>query len=557
MKTKVCVIGSGAGAGPIIYEMSKAGHDVIVLEKGPWIKTEQFTKDEMVATRRNVYTPDLRDERHVLIDKKNGEWQTKDTYTSGRDFWQGSAVGGSSNFMSGYFHRMKPKDFKLLSEYGPIEGANVVDWPISYDDMEPYYAKTEALVGVSGEVKEHKFQEPRSTPDYPYPPLRNNIISEKLEQAANKLDLIMAPAARAIISKKKDDRSACYYSGYCGSYGCSSDAKGSSRAALLNDAVKTGHCTILPNSKVYHLETNSNKKLVKAWYYDVEGHKQSIEADIFVVACQAIETSRLLLMSKNVDFPNGLSNNSGLVGKNLIFSAGGVGSGKLYFDDFSEDEAMKLKIPGLFINRAIMEWYEINDPEFHTTPLKGGLVDFVFEHSNPVTKAMKLKKSNDGLVYGNNLKQAIKRHFTEQRTLKYEIFVDWLPTDDCYVDVAKNVKDKWNDPVAKVKLGFHEHDIKIGKYIAAKSAKVLEEVGAKNVKWGVGGSPPANLQAGGCRFGDDPRTSVLDKNCKSHEVDNLYVTDGSFMPTGGSTTFTFTIYANSFRVADHLLNRLS
>jgi len=118
------------------------------------------------------------------------------------------------------------------------------------------------------------------------------------------------------------------------------------------------------------------------------------------------------------------------------------------------------------------------------------------------------------------------------------------------------VIDKWGDPVAKVRLGYNKYDLKVGQYIADKSEAILKEMGAYEVKSHVSGNPPSNLQAGGCRFGNNPKTSVLDKNCKSHEVENLYVTDGSFMPTGGSTTFTFTIYANSFRVADKIKERL-
>lgn len=557
MKYDVCVVGSGAGAGPIIYELSKAGHKVLVLEKGPWFKTEDFAKDEMVASRKSVYTPDLRDEKHVLVQKEDdGKYYSESTYNSGNDFWNGSAVGGSSNFMSAYFHRLKPVDFKLLSEYGPIPGANHVDWPITYDELEPYYTKVEEVVGVSGKVKNHKHLEPRSTPDFPYPPLQENIFASWLDKGAEKLGFEIFPSPRGIISQPKDERKACFYSNYCGSYGCNSDAKGSSRAALINQALKTGNCTIIPNAKVYHLETDGNGTIIKANYYDHLGDKQSIEAGIFVVAAQAVETSRLLLMSKNDEFPNGLGNNSGQVGKNIVFSGGGVGSGQVFFDDITEKEAMLLQQPGVFINRASQQWYEINDPDFGPR-MKGGTIDFVSEHANGVSKAVSLKKENGKLIYGSELKSRIHDYFTKQRKLKFEIFIDWLPNEKCFVELDPTTKDKWGDPVAKVWLGYHEHDLKVGKYIAEKAEALFKELGMKNVKSSVNGSVSSNLQAGGCRFGNDPKTSVLDKNCKAHEVSNLYITDGSFMPTGGSVTYTFTIYANSFRVADHLKNILA
>ena len=558
-KYDICIVGSGAGAGPVAYELSKAGYSVVILEKGPWIKTEQFNKDEIVAARRSVYTPNLKDEQHV-IEQKNSkdEWIAKSTYKTGRDFWNGNCVGGSSNFMSGYFHRMKPQDFRLLSEYGAIEGANIEDWPISYEDLEPYFTKVEKVVGISGTIVKHSTQEPRSTADFPYPPLAENIVSTWIDKASDKIGYKMAPVPRAILSRPKDQRNSCVYSNYCGSYGCSSDAKGSSRASLLNDALATGNCKILANSKVYHLETDGNSKIIKAHYYDIDENKQAIEANLFVVAAQAIETSRLLLMSKNKEFPNGLANNNDEVGKNLIFSAGGTGSGHFYFDDLSEGEATQLNIQGLFVNRSIHHWYEINDKEKFTDKVKGGIVDFLFEHPNAIRKAIKQKwDSNGNLVYGSALKSKILDYFTKQRRLNFEIFCDWLPTDNCFVTLDNTITDKWGDAVARIRIENHPQDIKVGKFLAKRSEELMEEMGAKDIKSGVSGSPPPNLVAGGCRFGDNPKTSVLDKNCKAHEVENLYVTDSSFMPTGGSVTYTWTIYANAFRVADRIITELS
>ncbi len=553
MKPDVCVIGSGAGAGPVIYELSQAGYRVLVLEKGPWFKTEDFSKDEMVATRRSVYTPNLKDERHVLV-KQNDEakWVRQSTYDSGRDFWNGNCVGGSSNFMSAYFHRLKPVDFRLLSEFGPIEGANIADWPISYEDLEPYYAKTERVVGVSGKVVKHRFLEPRSTVDYPYPPLLENRFASWLDKGAEQLGYELFPTARGILSRPDNDRNSCFYSNYCGSYGCNSDAKGSSRAALLNAALKTGNCEIIANAKVYHLETDGAGTVRKAHYYDVDGNNQSVEARLFVVAAQAIETSRLLLMSKNPDFPNGLANNHGQVGRNIVFSGGGIGSGQFFEEDLSKEDFQAFTQRGVFVNRASQQWYEIDDPDFGPR-MKGGTIDFVVEHANAVTKAVKLKfDGNDELVFGSALKERLHAYFTEQRKMKFEIFVDWLPNDNCRVELDSEVTDKWGDPVAKVWLGYHEHDLKVGRYLADKAEALFRQIGMKNVGTGISGSVSPNLQAGGCRFGNDPETSVLDRNCKAHEVSNLYVTDGSFMPTGGSVTYTFTIYANSFRVADEL-----
>lgn len=552
----ICIVGSGAGAGPIIYEASKAGLKVCVLEKGPWIKSEDFTKDEFLACRKDVYSPNLKDEYHDIesYSKSTKKWKLKTTYESGRSYWNGNVVGGSSNFMSAYFHRLKPNDFKLLSEYGPIAGANIADWPISYNDLEPYYTKVESIVGVSGEIRQHSTQEPRSTKSFPYPPLKTNIVSEWLDKAAVNRGYELVAVARGIISKPKDDRKSCYYSGYCGSYGCSSDGKSSSRVALLNDALKTGNCTIIPNAKVFHLEAGTDESIKKAFYY-LNGEKKELNAKVFVVAAQAIETSRLLLSSKSEFHPNGIGNHSDQLGKNLIFSGGGIGGGNLEFKDFEKNDVDALNTQGLWVNRAIQNWYEI--PSYNGKKAKGGTIDFVFEHSNPIPKAFRLKKGPKGkLVYGSELKEKMRSYFNDQRKIKFEIFNDWLPTDDCNVELSTEHFDKWGDPIAKVKIGYHPHDLKIAKVLAEKAEFLLKDIGAKNVKTGISGKPSPNLVAGGCRFGNDPNASVLDKNCKVHFVKNLYVSDGSFMPTGGSVPYTWTIYANAFRVADEIIKSI-
>ncbi|CAG5078576.1 GMC oxidoreductase [Parvicella tangerina] len=550
----ICIIGSGAGASPVAYELSKAGYKVVVLEKGPWLKTEDFTKDELVATRKDLYIPNLEDESHQIVRKNSdGNWSVKNTADTGSDFWNGNVVGGSSNFMSGYFHRMKPQDFKLKSTYGEIEGANITDWPISYDDLEPYYAKVEEVIGVSGKVNQHKYLEPRSTPDFPYAPLATNIVSDLIDKAAGELKISTFGTPRAIISKGKDKRNACYYSNYCGSYGCSSSAKGSARSALLEPALETGNLEIIPFAKVFHLETDGKGKVIRANYYDAEDQKQFIEANLFVIAAQATETSRLLLMSKNKDFPNGLANNNDQVGKNLVFSSGGVGSCNLNYDDFDPDTAQKLKAPGLFVNRACQEWYEI---EKEGKKIKGGTIDFLWDHANPVSRTIRAKWDGNDLLYGTALKEKIHGYFTKQRRLKFEIFTDWSPNDDCFVELSDDKFDKWGDPVGKIWTGAISYDKTVGEILAKNTIPILEKMGGKNISYTISNYPSVNLQAGGCRFGIDPETSVLDANCKAHEVENLYVTDGSFMPTGGSTTFTFTIYANAFRVADKILERL-
>lgn len=559
----VCIVGSGAGAGPIAYELSKAGYKVGVLEKGGWYTEKDFFKDEQLS-RHAIFQSKSKDERHVLEEpNKDGSWSSD---TTGQ-FWGGNIVGGASNFMSGYFHRLKPDDFHLVSTFGKIEGANTVDWPISYDDLEPYYTKVEQIVGVSGRVVKHPHLEPRSTKDYPFPPTIEHPISAWFDKACNKLDLHPLPMARGILSTPHNGRRGCEYSGYCGSYGCSSGAKASSRAALLDQAIATKNCEIIPYAKAYQINSNAKGNATSVDYFDLTGDVSAetpvqtpksinVRAKIIVVACYSIESARLLLSSPGEKHPNGIGNNHQQLGKNLHCCSGGTGHGVFEYDQFSKEQVAGLKVRGPFFNRALQDWYVINDKKAFKNPVKGGTLDFVFDPPSPTADANSLKRENGNLVWGTPLKQSLKSHFTKSKDFKFEVFCDWLTNDNCHVSLDSKEKDKWGSPVAKVKVGYLPHDMKVASYLVKKGEQVMKAMGAQTVWGNAFSAPTSNLIAGGLRFGNDPKTSALDKDCRVHGTDNLFVSDGSFMPNGGSVTPTFTIYANSFRVADKIKAQL-
>jgi choline dehydrogenase-like flavoprotein len=552
----VCVIGSGAGGGPVALTLAEAGYSVVVLEKGPWLKEDDFYKDEIACCRRSAYTPNLLDERHVL-ERADGDggWYAKSTFDSGWDFWNGNCVGGATNFMSGYFHRMKPADFRLRSLFGPVEGGNLVDWPIAYEDLEPWYDLVERRVGVAGRVVDHPHQEPRSSPDFPYPPTVEHPVSGWIDAACDQLGFHPLPVPRAILPYAALGRDGCAYTNYCGSYGCSTGAKGSSRAALLDAAVRTGRCEVRPRAMASRLVSDAKGRVESLEYIGSDGERRRLDARLYVVACQAIETARLLLMSPGPRHPNGLANNHGQVGRNLLFSAGGSGSGTLPYGKLSPERAKLLGVRGLFVNRALQDWYLYRDPESGERR-KGGMVELLFRHANAIARANAQKWQDGRLVWGKPLKDRIHAYFTRARYLRFEVFNDWTPVDDCFVTLDPAEKDKWGLPVARIRLGYHPRDLAVGRFLSEKGAAVLDKLGCEEVRWSVSGAPPQNLVAGGCRFGRDPATSVLDPACRAHEVENLYVTDGSFMPTGGSVPYTWTIYANAFRVAARMVETL-
>jgi len=549
------IIGSGASGGAVAYTLTKAGYRVAVLEKGRLIRREEFSKDELAYCRRDIVTPSLFEEYHVIEERVNGQWEATPTYDSGWSFWNGNIVGGSSNFMSGMLHRLHPDDFRLKSKYGEIAGANIVDWPIAYEDLEPYYTLAETLVGISGHYVPHPFEPPRSTSDFPQPPTKENAVVKLLDNSCQSLGIRSLVTPRAVLSQDKGDRHACYYSNFCGSYGCSSGAKSSSREALLKPALATGRLTLMTNTHVKKLVSRSKESIGYALAVDtLTGKEKHIYGKMFIVAAQAHESARLLLNSADKYHPDGLANSSGELGKNLLFSGGGSGQGELHKDTLKQISFKELMQTGFFVNRSVLDWYFIDD--WWDGTFKGGSVEFMFEHQNIISRAVKNNYQNDRLVWGEALGERVVKRFTEQKSIRFEIFNDWLPNDNCFVSLDPTHKDKYGMPVGKLRVAGHPQDIKVGKYIAKKCEKILEEMGATNIYSSISSAPAQNLVAGGCRFGNDPKTSVLNKYCQAHDVPNLFVADASFMPTGGSVAYTWTIYANALRVADHIVKIL-
>jgi len=555
MSYDVVIIGSGASGGAVAYTLCKAGYKVLVVEKGKLINRKEFNKDELANCRRDILTPNLFDEYHTIEERVDGKWTTTPTYDNGWSFWNGNIVGGSSNLMSGMFHRMHPDDFRLKSKYGAIKGANIVDWPIGYEDLEPYYTLVEEIVGISGDHKAHPFEPPRSRKNFSQKPTKENAVTKLLDKSCKALGVTPLVTPRAVLSKSTKGRDSCYYSDLCGSYGCSSGAKGSSREALLKPALATGNLTLLPNTYVKKLHTDKKDEVSHIETIDtITGKTKKIRGRLFVVAAQAHESARLLLNSANKQHPHGLANSSKELGKNLIFSGGGSGQGELHKDSLKEISFKELKTKGLFINRSVLDWYFI-DHWWHGK-FKGGSVEFMFEHQNIITRARRNNNKDGKMLWGEELSRHVIKRFTEQKSIRFEIFNDWLPNDNCFVSLDPTHKDKYGMPVGKLRLEGHPQDVKVGNYIAEKCEDILKEMGAKNIYSSVSSSPPQNLVAGGCRFGNDPKTSVLNKYCQTHDVKNLFVADASFMPTGGSVAYTWTIYANAFRVADHMVKIL-
>ncbi len=411
------------------------------------------------------------------------------------------------------------------------------------------------MVGVSGVAKDVPAKDRRSTPDYPLPPLREHPFAERIDETCAKMGLHTVPVARAVLSKDRpeDQREACSYTRFCASYGCSTGAKGSTLVALLPQAIRTGRCTVIPRAMVRSLVTDDvTGRVVAAEWLDAQGEIHRVEARAFVVACNAIESARLLLASPGKRHPNGLANGNGLVGKNLLFSTFGA----CWADFPYAENGDWLRSEEPFVHRSVEDFSTIDTPALGRR--KGGTLNFLLMHGNPIGAAQTIALWNGTPVWGAALKTALRRYFVETQHLKCELFGDYTPTAEGRVTLDESgVRDPWGNPSARVRVVRHPRDLETVRFLLERGKAILSAMGGRDLKVSPStGGESTNLLAGTCRFGSDPSVSVLDADCRAWECENLWVTDGSFMPTGGSIPFTFTIYANAFRVADKLIAAL-
>ncbi|ADO69865.1 GMC family oxidoreductase [Stigmatella aurantiaca] len=541
----VCIIGSGAGGAPMALELGRAGLKVVVLEKGAHYRPKDFVHDEILNSRRNFFMPMPWEEPHLVRQGAHGRYERSNAA------WTANCVGGGTVHMSGYFYRLKPVDFRLRSTLGKLDGANLADWPISYEDLAPFYDQAEAELGVSGASVPHPFAEPRSKP-YPLPPLDVHPIAQEIDRVCREMHWHSLPTARGIISQPYRGRAGCAYCALCGSYGCEVGAKSGTDASLIPAALATGNVELRPGCMARSVEVDKAGRARSVVYQDPDGVEQEQPAKLIVVSCTAVESARLLLNSTSSRFPKGLANGSGQVGRNLMFSSFGE-SRALFRLSQSQTSRPWLKAPGPFVNRSLQDFYLMPDDRFGFR--KGGTLGFMWAHPNPIFAAVGLAGQGTEGVFGKALKDKL-RTYRDSRILQFEVYGEFLATPGTYVTVEPGVKDKYGLPVAAITLDRHPMDFVATRFLVERGEEILLSLEPDSLqRLGVSGETTI-LQHGTCRFGNDPATSVLDKDCRAHEVPNLYVVDGSFMPSAGSVPSTLTIVANSFRVAHHLLRKL-
>ena len=314
------IVGSGAAGGILAKELAGHGFKVVVLEQGPYLTEKDFVHDEIKVLQEDLLT------NHPKLQPTTFRRTPEDKAKQQRALVYGRLVGGTSVHFTANFWRLHEIDFIERSKVGAIPGANLVDWPITYGDLEPYYTKVEWEIGVSGLAGASPFDPPRSKP-YPMPPLPVKSSGVIFERAARQLGWNPFPAPMAILSQTYAGRSACVNCGFCLAFGCEVGAKSSSLATAVRMAEKTGHCEIRPNSYVHRIETNDRGFATGATYFDAQRNAVLQRARAVIVCANGAETPRLLLLSANKQFPDGLANSSGLVGKNLMLNSAAVSVG--------------------------------------------------------------------------------------------------------------------------------------------------------------------------------------------------------------------------------------
>jgi choline dehydrogenase-like flavoprotein len=538
----VVVIGSGAGGAPVALDLARAGARVLVLEKGRDLKPEDLVHDEIKFCRRDFLVPYPKDEPHTL---RYGEHAPAERTAEG---WTANVVGGATVHFSGYFFRMHPVDMKLRTRLGRVAGASVADWPIEYSELEPFYRRAEEEVGVSGRWKAHPFEEPRSAP-YPMPPLAEDAMAARIDQAAAQLGLHAFPTPRAITSQPYRGRAACVFCALCANYACEVASKSAMSVSLLPAAVATGNCEIRPRAMATEILVDAAGRAAGVVYRDDKGASRRVDARCVVLACSAIESARLLLSSRSAKFSSGLANNNKLVGKNLLFAS--TGKGEALFRTGPRPQAPHA-MP--FVQRSLQDYYLLDPPVDGVK--KGGTILFDWAHPNPINTAERISARPTVALWGKQLKDRLRDEAARARTLHFEAFSEFLPSPGTYVDLDPDVKDKWGAPVARMTIARLPEDRRAAQLMVDRGMDILRALKPDRADARFAGAETKFLQGGTCRFGSDPATSVLDRDCRAHEVPNLYVTDGSFLPSSGGAPFTLTILANAFRVADRIAARL-
>ena len=529
------VVGSGAAGGIIAKELAEAGHSVVQLEQGPHLQAADFGRDEWGTFNNHDLTWNHRQGLPQTFRKSADETAT----VRDRVCNYAHNVGGSSLHFSGNFWRLRPIDFMEASVRGTVAGTNFADWPINYEELEPYYTRVDWEVGVSG--LQGSWDPPRSR-DYPCPPMPVKGSDVLLERGARALGHTAYPAPVAILSQPHNGRPGCIHCGHCLGFGCEVNAKSSTMITMIPAALASGNFELRTHCAVARVETDDAGRASEVVYFDADGAEQSQRTRAVVICANGAETPRLLLLSESSRFPDGLANGSGFVGRNLMFNGFSEVSGL-----FPEPVNAFKSIPA---TRVVHDWYEIDPAEgFYG----GGGID----GRHPVRSGTAMESAIassmfGGPTWGSEYKALLREEFTH--TAAFDGHTTSLPLDSNNITLDPEVRDKWGLPALRCTYMDHPDDLATMRFFMDRSVELMEAAGALQIhaSYPENGQTNSSHMLGTCRMGDDPATSVIDRYHRSHDVPNLFMCDGSSLVTSSRGQPTMTIMALAFRAAEHI-----
>jgi choline dehydrogenase-like flavoprotein len=544
----VCIVGSGAGGGMAAHALTNAGARVVMLEAGgEWYasKNSQMLTPAYASRRRGAST---KTRPFGEFDACDGGWDIDGepyTVASGNQFrwWRARMLGGRTNHWGRISLRFGPDDFRGKSRDGLGD-----DWPISYDDVAPYYDRIDRLIGLFGSNEGL-----RNHPDGIFqPPPKPRCYELLVKKASDKLNVTCIPSRLSIITEKLNGREGCHYCGQC-NRGCTVKANFSSPDVLIAPALKTGRLTLITNAMAREVAVGPDGLATGVRYVDKStGEDRFVRARVVVLAASALESARILLNSKSQKFPQGLANSSGTVGKFITDTTGSDVGGFI--------PAMADHVPhnedGVGGMHVYMPWWldnaKLDFPRGYHIEVWGGL-------SAPGAGFMGgIHRYPPGGGYGQQLKEDYRRYYGA--TIGFSGRGEMIPNADTYCEVDPTVVDRYGIPVLRFHWKWADHEYNQVKHMQETFRALVAEMGgtvfsqmptrAQGYNIATGGTIIHEL--GGARMGEDASTSVLNANCQAHDCRNLFVADGAPFVSQADKNPTWTILALAWRTADYI-----
>lgn len=551
------VVGSGAGGGMAAWVLASRGLRVLMLEAGrqydPYTETPMF-QEPRNAPLRGAGTPDK--EFGFYDATVDGGWQIPgEPYSSapGSEFiwWRSRMLGGRTNHWARNSFRMGPYDFKPRSRDGL--GA---DWPISYEDLAPWYDRTETVVGVYGSndgLENH----PDSAPGVLHEPPAPRVGELLIKAACEDLGMPCVPARRAILTRPIGNRSACFYATACGR-GCSIGAAFQTPTSLLPMAMATGNLSIVTDAMVFEVRVNSNGDADGVTYIDKKtGREASASGRVVVLAASAGETARILLNSKSARFPDGAANSSGQVGRNLMDTVGASMSAQFPVLEnrpkYNEDGAMGMHMYIPFWLYQEQARGDLDFPRGYHYELSaagrsepgmwlGGIGDFAGS-------------------YGKALKQDMRRYYGS--FLRFVCRGEMIPNADSRCEIDPDVKDQWGIPTLRFHYKWSEHEHNMVTHFQSATKQIIERLGGILQDGDIPSEQAISKggeiihEVGTTRMGDDPGDSVTNQYGQCWDIPNLFIADGGVFVSKAHKNPTLTILALAWRNAEFLADQLA